>query len=30
MGIKVWGRCGKVLGYGEVLGEEWERMLKCG
>ena len=30
MGIKVWGRCGKVLGCEKVLGEEWKRVLKCG
>ena len=34
MGIKVWGRCGKVLGEvrgcEKVLGEVWKRVLKCG
>ena len=29
MGIKVWGRCGKVLGCEKVLREEWKRVLKC-
>ena len=34
MRIKVWRRCGKVLGevWGceKVLGEVWKRVLKCG